>query len=96
MDAAGVNQAAPGFNMRPTRQSRVRTGLTCAIDPLEPWPASRNRLAIPAAKRMLMWDEHNTRKPILLLRLFGWLLLRTDERTLSGLLFQEPPRTTRA
>ncbi len=42
-----------------------------------------------------MWDEHNTRKPILLLRLFGWLLLRVDERTLSGLLFQEPPRNTR-
>ncbi len=43
-----------------------------------------------------MWDEHNTRKPILLLRLSGWLLLRADERTLSGLLFQEPPRSTRA
>ena len=43
-----------------------------------------------------MWDEHNTRKPILSLRLSGWLLLRTDARTLSGLLFQEPPRSTRA
>jgi hypothetical protein len=43
-----------------------------------------------------MWDEHNTRKPILLLRLSGWLLLRVAERALFELLFQEPPRNTRA
>ena len=43
-----------------------------------------------------MWDEHNTRNPILLLRLSGWLLLRAHARTLFGLLFQEPPRSTRA
>ena len=42
-----------------------------------------------------MWDEHNTRKPMLLLRLSGLLLLRVAERALSGLLFQEPPRSTR-
>ena len=43
-----------------------------------------------------MWDEYNTRKPILLLQLPGWLLLRVAERALFGLLFQESPRTTRA
>lgn len=43
-----------------------------------------------------MWDEHNTRNLILLLRLSGWLLLRAHARTLFGLLFQEPPRSTRA
>ena len=43
-----------------------------------------------------MWDEHNTRKPILSLRLSGLLLLRAAERALSALLFHEPPRTTRA
>ena len=43
-----------------------------------------------------MWDEHNTRKPILSLRLSGLLLLRADERALSALLFHEPPRSTRA
>ena len=43
-----------------------------------------------------MWDEHNTRNPILLLRLSGLLLLRAAARALSGLLFQEPPRNTRA
>lgn len=42
-----------------------------------------------------MWDRQTTRKPILLLRLSGWLLLRFDARRLSGLLFQEPPRNTR-
>lgn len=42
-----------------------------------------------------MWDEHTTRNPMLLLRLFGWLLLRLSARALSCLLFQEPPRTTR-
>ncbi len=35
------------------------------------------------------------RKPKLLLRLSGVLLLRLAERTLSGLLFQLPPRFTR-
>ena len=43
-----------------------------------------------------MWDEHNTRKPMLLLRLSGVSLLRAAERALSALLFQDPPRTTRA
>ena len=36
-----------------------------------------------------------TRKPILLLRLSGWFLLRFAERRFCGLLFQEPPRRTR-
>ena len=35
------------------------------------------------------------RKPILLLRLSGVLLLRLATRTLAGLLFHEPPRITR-
>ena len=35
------------------------------------------------------------RKPTLLLRLSGWLLLRLAERRLLGLLFHEPPRRTR-
>jgi hypothetical protein len=30
-----------------------------------------------------MWDEHNTRKPMLLLRLFGLFLLRFADRALS-------------
>jgi len=42
-----------------------------------------------------MWDEHTTRKPMLLLRLSGLFLLRLEARALSGLLFQEPPRNTR-
>ena len=36
-----------------------------------------------------------TRKPRLLFRLLVLFLLRFAERRLSGLLFQEPPRTTR-
>jgi hypothetical protein len=35
------------------------------------------------------------RKPLLLLRLVAVLLLRLAERKLPGLLFQEPPRSTR-
>ncbi len=35
------------------------------------------------------------RKPALLLRLVGVFLLRFAERTLAGLLFQEPPRSAR-
>jgi len=49
-----------------------------------------------SAYRYSMGDEQRTRNPILLLRLSGWLLLRADARALSGLLFQEPPRNTRA
>ena len=48
------------------------------------------------AEKIPMWDEHNTRKPMLLLRLSGSLLLRLAERALSALLFQDPPRNTRA
>ena len=35
------------------------------------------------------------RKPTLLLRLSGWLLLRMAERALSALLLNDPPRNTR-
>ena len=35
------------------------------------------------------------RKPVLLFRFAGSFLLRLAERVLFGLLFQEPPRTTR-
>ena len=42
-----------------------------------------------------MWDEHNTRNPTLLFRLFGLFLLRMAERALAWLLFQDPPRSTR-
>ena len=37
-----------------------------------------------------------TRKPLLLFRLPGSFLLRLVERRFLGLLFQEPPRSTRA
>ena len=36
-----------------------------------------------------------TRKPLLLLRLSGWLVLRLAERTFDALLLNEPPRKTR-
>lgn len=39
--------------------------------------------------------SHTTRKPILLLRLSRLLLLREAQRQFSGLLFQEPPRSSR-
>jgi hypothetical protein len=42
-----------------------------------------------------MWDAHTKRKPLLSLRLCGWLWLRLAARALDWLLFQEPPRTTR-
>jgi len=42
-----------------------------------------------------MWDAQTNRNPILLFRLFGWLLLRLAQRALFWLLFQDPPRTAR-
>lgn len=58
-------------------------------------PAVANRTCRHYGDRRWMWDEHTGRKPILLLRLSGWLLLRFAARALSGLLFQPPPRNTR-
>ena len=43
----------------------------------------------------LSWGERATRKPLLLLRFSGVLLLRFATRQLSALLFQLPPRSTR-
>ena len=40
-------------------------------------------------------DTATTRKPTLLLRLFGLFLLRNGAAALSLLLFHEPPRKTR-
>jgi len=42
-----------------------------------------------------MWDEQHNRNPMLLLRLSGSLLLRLAARQFLGLLFQDPPRSTR-
>jgi len=42
-----------------------------------PWGASRAPMYQAAdAKDYSMWETHNTRKPRLLLRLPGWVLLR--------------------
>ncbi len=46
-------------------------------------------------QRKISW-ESATRKPMLLLKLSGLFLLRTAQRALFRLLFQEPPRTTRS
>ncbi|MCB1917942.1 MAG: hypothetical protein KDG52_19795 [Rhodocyclaceae bacterium] len=43
-----------------------------------------------------MWNEHNTRKPIVSLRLSGLMSLRADERMLTALLFKDLTRTARA
>ena len=42
-----------------------------------------------------MWVPLQTRNPMLLLRLSGSLLLRLAARQFLGLLFQDPPRSTR-
>ncbi len=42
-----------------------------------------------------MWGAQTTRNPMLLFRLFGWLLLRLAQRALFWLLFQDPPRKAR-
>jgi hypothetical protein len=42
-----------------------------------------------------MWAAQQTRNPMLLLRLSGGLLLPLAARQFLGLLFQDPPRSTR-
>ncbi len=49
----------------------------------------------PDSGTFTMWEPRHTRKPMLLLRLSGLLLLRLAARQLFGLLLQEPPRNTR-
>ena len=56
--------------------------------PGDPWIT---RLRVTARARM----DWARRKPSLLFRLSGVFLSRLAERTLLGLLFQEPPRITR-
>jgi hypothetical protein len=67
------------------------------------WPATQcARTAVLARLRQRRdgraWTpprNTTTRKPLLLLRLFGLFLLRTRAAALSTLLFHEPPRTTK-
>lgn len=48
-----------------------------------------------AGSGRIMWGAQHTRKPLLSLRLSGWLSLRAAQRQLSRLLFHDPPRSTR-
>jgi len=86
--------------MRPTPVEHVRTGLACAIDPSpassgKPWSAGISDGAEAPFGEDRDVDPRHTRKPMLSLRLSGWLLLRAAARQLSGLLFQAPSRSTR-
>ncbi len=60
--------------------------------------ATRKQSRCPAApgRRTKEVGRTPNRKPILLFRLFGLLLLRTAARALSSLLFHDPPRITRS
>ena len=49
----------------------------------------------PWTRRLRIVGGLARRNPVLLLRLVGSFLLRLAERTLSGWLFQEPPRNDR-
>ncbi len=86
---------------RPVLLCARRDSATCGRDSPapsihpRPRPTNRGRPAFLTvrrynprhlAERITMWDTHNTRKPILLLRLSG-LLLRAAERALAALLF---------
>ena len=93
----------PGFNMRPTRCSPRADGTHLRHRSVSGLGRQtvvgrhfRRRPSGRLAEKITMWDEHNTRNPILSLRLSGLLSLRAAERALSALLFQDPPRTTGA
>ena len=64
-------------------------------------PRHQKSLGNQAVAGLHFWQTRNdvedahTRKPMLLLRLFGLLLLRYAQRALFRLLLNEPPRRTR-
>ena len=96
-------QAAPGFNMRPTRCNRRADGTHLRHRSVSGLGRQtvvgrrfRRRPSGHRAEKITMWDEHTTRNPILSLRLSGLSLLRAAERALSALLFHDPPRSARA
>lgn len=67
-------------------------------EPDPPWRADWPRkpcFAPEKGQKDVDASRTTTRKPMLLLRLFGLFLLRTAAAALFGLLFHEPPRTTR-
>ena len=82
---------SPGLRLRSTAQDSAR-------DPAAPsFTASFNRpwpVEISGRKHKKMW-ETATRNPLLSFLLSGLFLLRYEQRALSRLLFQEPPRNTR-
>jgi hypothetical protein len=72
------------------------TDILEAVDPTvegDSFGASSQHETIEEGRRSGTPTTKTTRKPLLLLRLFGLLLLRFDARALSELLFQEPPRS---
>ena len=94
---------APGLAMRPTRETRADgTGLRHRSLPglVRQTVVGRHfRQASgcsPAPSGVItMWAPRHTRKPTSLLRLSGALLLRFAARQFLGLLFHDPPRSTR-
>jgi hypothetical protein len=91
----GLTQGVPIFRL-PEADDRLRTERSGAMPLSPPHPADRGEQGLPVCWGVSgTWDEHITRKPMLLLRLSGLFLLRFDARALSGLLFQEPPRNAR-
>jgi hypothetical protein len=92
-------QAAPCSSMRPmlapcAGQACGRDGPAPSIT-TAPCQANRGRPGWLVGGVITMWDTRHTRKPMLLLRLSGWLCLRLAARRFWVLLFQEPPRSTR-
>jgi len=61
-----------------------------------PHASSANPCGGPQFRRFLQeYVDDTTRNPLFVFRLFGLLLLRYAQRTLSRLLLNEPPRNTR-
>ena len=90
---------APFFSFASVGGPLVR-GEPTLPEPGRLWWAGRPRGAVDAAppekgRKKVDADTATTRKPMLLLRLFGLFLLRNEAAALSTLLFHEPPRKTK-
>ena len=82
----------------PSPQIRLAVRETCSVLPPGQNPVLKvfkGGLRNISCRQKLKELERTTRKPRLLLRLFGLLLFRLDTVQLFALLFQEPPRLTR-
>ncbi len=96
-EPCGLPDPPDRFCIRPNGESSVRRKAArhrTAMD-FAPWHAPLVNCRNSKTSEFRQGKVLPTRKPLLLLRLSGWLVLRFAERRFVALLLNDPPRSTR-